>query len=268
VSDAQDKRLTRLERQVATLEAYSVEAFWIALDRAYELTLPHRQLVCIVCGKTGSRSDFVILTDRCIFGGGTLERYRCPRCDAIFGPQKYLDLSEEFVRRDYALLYGSYNEANSTENELRTFRSLDPKPGGLYLNWGCGAWNETIPQLRAEGFDVWGFEPSAPAGLNPHIATSRDQISARFDGIFSNNVIEHFREPLRQFKEFRDILKPEGVMAHSSPCYEYAYPFTRFHTLFLLGRSAHVLAEATGFRLKNQTKDGDYINLVFEVSAA
>jgi hypothetical protein len=57
-------------------------------------------------------------------------------------------------------------------------------------------------------------------------------------------------------------------MAHSSPCYEYAYPFTRFHTLFLLGRSAHVLAEATGFRLKNQTKDGEYINLVFEVSAA
>jgi hypothetical protein len=57
-------------------------------------------------------------------------------------------------------------------------------------------------------------------------------------------------------------------MAHSSPCYEYAYPFSRFHTLFLLGRSAHMLAEGTGFRLKNQTKDGEYINLVFEVSAA
>ncbi len=83
-------------------------------------------------------------------------------CDAVFGPQKYLDLPEEFVSQDYVLLYTHYAEINSTENEIRTFRSLDPKPGGLYLNWGCGTWSETIPRLRADGFDVWGFEPAAP----------------------------------------------------------------------------------------------------------
>ena len=94
--------------------------------------------------------------------------------------------------------------------------------------------------------------------------TSRDQISARFDGIFSNNVIEHFRDPRRQFEEFRRILKPGARMAHSSPCYEYAYAFTRFHTLFLLGRSTNVLAARTGFRVSDRTKDGEYINLVFE----
>ena len=107
-------------------ETYSVEAFWTALDRAYEFTLNHRELVCIVCGRTGSRSDFAILTDHCMFGGGVLERYKCPNCDAVFGPQKYLDLSEEFVNRDYALLYARYAEANSTESEIRTFRSLEP----------------------------------------------------------------------------------------------------------------------------------------------
>ena len=91
-----------------------------------------------------------------------LERYQCQVCDAVFGPQKYLDLPEEFVSQDYVLLYTHYAEINSTENEIRTFRSLDPKPGGLYLNWGCGTWSETIPRLRADGFDVWGFEPAAP----------------------------------------------------------------------------------------------------------
>ena len=141
-----------------------------------------------------------------------LERYQCPSCDAIFGPQKYLDLSEEFVSRDYALLYNRYQETNSTETEIRTFRSLDPKPGRLYLNWGCGIWSETISRLRAESFEVWGFEPSAPVS-SPYIATSRDQISARFDGIFSNNVIEHFRNPRHQFEEFLRILKPGGMMA-------------------------------------------------------
>ena len=262
MSDFPDDRLSRLERQVALVENYSVEAFWTALDRAYEAILPHRELACIVCGRSGLRSSFGILVDRCMFGGGTLERYECPVCNAVFGPQKYLDLSEEFVSRDYAILYSRYSEADSTENEMRTFRSLEPKEGQIYLNWGCGAWSEAISQLRAEGFDVWGFETNAPTS-SPYIVTGRDQILAKFDGIFSNNVIEHFRDPQRQFKEFHNILKPGGIMAHSSPCYKYAYAFTRFHTLFLLGRSADVLAERTGFRVTQRIENGEYINLVF-----
>jgi SAM-dependent methyltransferase len=262
MTESYEERLSRLERQMSLLETFTVEAFWTALDRAYDAMPPRRELECIVCGHTSSRSEFSVLTDHCMFGGGKLERYQCPACDAVFGPQKYIDLSEEFVSRDYALLYTHYNETDSSESEIRTFHSLNPKTGGLYLNWGCGAWSKAIPQLRAEGFDVWGFEPSASAS-NPYIVSSRDQISAKFDGIFSNNVIEHFRKPHRQFEEFRHILKPGGVMAHSSPCYEYAYAFTRFHTLFLLGRSADVLAARTGFRIAERTKDGEYINVVF-----
>ena len=60
------------------------------------------------------------------------------------------------------------------------------------------------------------------------------------------------------------MLKPGAVMAHSSPCYEYAYAVTRFHTLFLLGRSADALAERIGFRVKNRSKDGEYMNVIFE----
>ena len=100
MSKSPDDRLSRLESQVAQLEAYSIEAFWTALDRAYEVILPHRELACIVCGRSGLRSNFRVLMDRCMFGGGTLERYECPGCDAVFGPQKYLDLSDEFVGRD------------------------------------------------------------------------------------------------------------------------------------------------------------------------
>ena len=43
-------RLSRLEQKLELLEAYSIEAFWVALDRAYEVTLRDRELVCIVCG--------------------------------------------------------------------------------------------------------------------------------------------------------------------------------------------------------------------------
>lgn len=256
-------RLAALDQKVALIEAYFSDAFWAALDAAYDATLQHRSICCIVCGKTGLRDTFDILLDRCIFGGGRLERYRCPQCDCIFGPQKYLDLSESFVARDYQLLYSRYSEGNSTANEIRTFESLSPISGRLYLDWGCGGiWNEAIRKLRDDKWEVWGYEPNA-AVASGFVVNRRDQISARFDGIFSNNVIEHFRDPIAQFKDFHTILKVGGAMAHSSPCYEYAYSYTRFHTLFLLGRSPYVLAERTGFKIANRIQEGEYINYVY-----
>ena len=95
------------------------------------------------------------------------------------------------------------------------------------------------------------------------VVNKRSALSARFDAIFSNNVIEHFRDPVAQFREFHGLLQDGGRMAHSSPCYEYAYPFTRFHTLLLVGKSADVLAARTGFAVVDRVKDGEYINVVF-----
>ena len=151
-----DDRLTRLEQQLSRLENYSIEAFWTALDRAYEAILGERELTCTVCGLAGRRSTFIILTDECIFGGGRLERYQCRGCDAVFGPQKCLDLAQKLVDMDYTLLYSRYQEAVSTENEIRTFYSLNPKLDGVYLNWGCGTGNQTISLLRSKGYEVWG----------------------------------------------------------------------------------------------------------------
>jgi hypothetical protein len=246
-------RVERLER-----------AFWHTLDVAYTASLPFRTIRCIVCDHESKREGFGIVTDTCQFGGGTLERYCCPACDCIFGPLKYLDLPDDFVSGDYALLYATYSEADSTEREIRTFRSLAPEPSGLYLDWGCGgAWSGTVDRLRGEGFDMWGYEPCAESP-GQFVVNKREAISARFDGIFSNNVIEHFRDPVAQFRDFHTILKDGGRMAHASPCYEYSFAYTRFHSLFLLGRSPHVLAERTGFRISNQVRDGKYINLVFD----
>ncbi len=257
-----EERLARLERHVELVERFSSRSFWQALDKAYDSILLRAELKCIICDHRDGRSGYKVLVAECQFGGGRLERYQCPRCDAVFGPMKYLDLAEEIVDLDYQILYSSYQESDSTHNEIRTFRALAPKPGGLFLNWGCGTWCRTIPTLRSEGFDVWGYEPSLPESRDFMVRT-RGEISAKFDGIFSNNVIEHFRDPIAQFNEFRGYLKPGGKLAHSSPCYEYCYDFTRFHTLFLLGRSPHILAERTGFEAQQIDKDGEYVNFVY-----
>jgi hypothetical protein len=165
-------------------------------------------------------------------------------------------------RRSISILFSRYAESGSTEIELRAFRSLHAVPGSLHLIWGRGASSQNISQLRAEGFDVAGYEPSAPPSTG-HIVKWRGQISAQCDGTFSNNLIEHFRNPVGPFQDFKSLLKPNAPMAHASPCYACHYSATRFHTLFLLGRSPHVLAERTGCRLESVTTNGLFLNPLF-----
>ena len=256
-------RVTALEAQLALSERHHTNAFWSALDKIYDHVLIDRTLSCTVCGHSSKREGYEVLTSKCIFGGGKLERYRCPACDCIFGAQKFLDQAEDMLGLDYQLLYSRYREGNTTSNEIRTFNSLAPRQGNAYVNWGCGVWNTTVDRLRAEGSDVWGYEPSASVASS-FVATQKENLPTPIAGIFSNNVIEHFVDPVAQFEEFNSILPVGGRMAHSSPCYEYRYAFTRFHTIFLLGRSPEMLAARTGFKVVEKIIDGEYTNVIFE----
>jgi len=258
------ERIARLEAQHDLLRKVVVRSFWQALDLLDEVTLPGRRMMCPICDRAETREHLEQRIDTCIFGGGRLERYVCPGCGCVYGPRKFTDLSPEMIDADYTLLYDSYAEGNSTDAEIRAFRSMAPKPGGSFLNWGCGRWSHSIPALRAEGFDVWGFEPSAGNADEHFVVTSRDQISARFVGIFSNNVIEHLVRPVDDFRYFHSILQPGGYMAHASPCYEYRYTFTRFHVIFLTGDAPYVLADRSGFRVMRREADGEFINCIFE----
>jgi SAM-dependent methyltransferase len=161
------------------------------------------------------------------------------------------------------VLYARYSEGDSTANELRAFHSLRLRGGERCLDWGAGGgWNRTLTTLRDEGWDVLGYEPNA--GDAAIAATTLNDATDAFDGLFSNNVIEHFRDPPAQFRQFHRLLKPGARMAHASPCYDYCYAHTRFHSVFLLGRSPFVLAERTGFAVVDSERDGEYINYVFQ----
>jgi hypothetical protein len=241
------QKLKEQEHRLSLLDNFATYAFWHNLDLIYSNLDENRNVQCIVCDYQNKHSSFSLLTDHCQFGGGKLTRYICPKCDCVFGLLKYLDLPNSLVSADYALLYSKYSESNSIEAELESFYALNPIQQKLYLNWGCGgSWTNSISYLREQGFDVWGYEPSISRSED-FIVKHKGEISAKFDAIFSNNVIEHFRHPVHEFLYFKSILAEGGQMAHQSPCYELKYTDTRFHTLFLLGRSPHILAERTGF---------------------
>ena len=257
-------RLARLEERQRFLRDVMVRAFWTIVDRLDETTLPRRRMVCPICDRAEVREMLETRVDHCRFGGGRLERYVCPGCGCVYGPAKCLDLDPDLINADYSLLYTDYAEGDATESEMRAFRSLSPRSGGLYLDWGCGHWSQTIPKLRVEGYDVWGDDPTGLPENSAFVVYKRDQISARFEGIFSNNVIEHMLRPVEEFRYFHSILAPGARMAHASPCYRYDYAFSRFHVIFLTGDSPHVLAERSGFRIVAREENGEFINCVFE----
>lgn len=33
------------------------------------------------------------------------------------------------------------------------------RSSAAFINWGSGAWSGSVERLRADGYDVWGFEP-------------------------------------------------------------------------------------------------------------
>lgn len=257
------RQVARLERRIELLQNFAVPTQWHTLDLIYSARSPASRLRCLACAHEDDASAFETRIDQCMFGGGELVRHGCWRCGCVFGAHKYLELPSGVMEADYKLLYETYQEADSTAGEIRTFKSLDPKPGGIYLNWGSGLWSGAIDRLRAEGWDVWGFEPNTNVN-HPNVVTQRDQVSGPFDGLFSHNVIEHLRDPAAAFAEFHHLLKPGGRMAHASPCYAWAYPWTRFHVFFPLDRAPEALAERTGFTVTGKIDDGEFRVRIFD----
>ena len=237
---------------------------WRIIDHHDDLIEPGELLECELCGFEGNRKLFREYRSHCIFGGGKLLRHQCPECDVIFGAAKMLDLTDEQLKQEYELHYSVYQEGDSTAQELRAFHSLNPTKDGIYLNYGAGAWSRSVSELRADGWNVFAYEPHESAAAGDHAVTSQEQLATmKFDGIFSNNVLEHFRHPVEELKNISGYLKPQGKMAHATPCFEYLYEYTRFHLFFFPGRSRSLLARNAGLKVEDFVEDGEFMNIIF-----
>ncbi len=243
---------------------HQISTKWDIIDALEHDRVPDVELTCPLCAYRGELGKFGQLTTSCMFGGGELARHQCPECDLIFGPKKMLRLSEAELSRDYEWHYQVFSEGDSTPQEVRAFHALNPEKSGVYLNWGAGAWSKSVEVLRQEGWNVYGYEPHGSASSGgPHVINSKARLlEMRFDGIFSNNVLEHLRYPVRELSSMSELLKPGGKMSHATPCFAYLYEFTRFHLFFFLGRSRAVLAHQANLHIEDYVADGEFMNLI------
>lgn len=225
-----------------------------------------RLRLCPLCGHESMDKNFRKVRTHCAFGGGDILRHVCPACAVIFGPDKMFRLTDAELSQEYEGHYRVYEEGDSTEQELRAFHTLNPSKTGIYVNFGAGNWSSSVQRLRSEGWNVWAFEPHSSAAMQADgLISSRDQLNAmRFDGIFSNNVLEHFRYPERELAKIAMLLKPGGRMAHATPCYEYLYEYTRFHLFFFPGSSRHTLLLMAGLTELEFICDGEFMCSVMQ----
>jgi SAM-dependent methyltransferase len=240
-----------------------IALYWRNIDYIESKHTQAEHLQCALCGYLSNQSTFKVFQTICSFGGGVLKRHQCPHCDVIFGAKKMLDLSEAELSHEYTLHYSVYEEGDSTAQEIRSFESLNPNKQGIYLNYGSGAWSKSVPLLRQAGWNVLGYEPhTAVNNVDWCISNPQQLAQFKFDGIFTNNVLEHFRHPANAIQVIATHLKPNGLLALTTPCYEYLYEYTRFHLYFFLGRSREVLIQQTGLNLVQFQQDGEFMNMV------
>jgi len=257
---------TPLDEIQRTLLRHQIACKWDTIDYLERgLPIAENELICPLCGHSNRLDATTRFESFCIFDGGRLIRFQCAGCELIFGPLKVLRLTPAQLTREYEWHYMAFSEGDSTKAEMQAFNALGPKKSGRYLNWGSGGWSMTLQNLRREGFNVVGFEPHQSATKEGEgIITSRDELaSQRFDGIFSNNVLEHLRYPIEELQLMASLLTAGGRMAHATPCYEYLYEYTRFHLFFYLGRSKKVLAEKVGLDLQEFVVDGEFMCGIF-----
>ncbi len=131
----------------------------------------------------------------------------------------------------YDTIGKDYNATRQADPYLvsRLLALLQPQPGKIYLDIGCGTGNYTCA-LAGEGMDLVGVEPSvkmlADAKLKHRgidwLIGSAEEIPAAdqtFDGIVATLTVHHWTNIRKAFIELNRVLKDNGriVMFTSTP---------------------------------------------------
>ena len=264
----QELFLQKQEQNIGAIARQLMLTKWKMIDSLIKVTEhPDDVLTCDICGYSQKRSEYETKITDCIFNGGKLVRYVCPGCGVIFGPTKFLAQGQKGIDEDYWVHYLGFSEGDSTYKEERAFFMLKPEKEKIYLNYGCGRWTKSLQKLRNKGFNVYGYEPYAPEIDNPYLITNKERLKEmRFDGIYSNDVLEHFIHPIGDLKFMATLLQENGKMSHCTSCYVYKYEYTRFHTHFFTGDSVYILADKAGLKIDEFCDDlakNDFICYVF-----
>lgn len=150
------------------------------------------------------------------------EYRQCSVCALVFVPTDY-HLSHESERAEYDL---HRNDLNDVGYRRFLSRLADPLATRLTspshgLDFGCGPGPLLAKLLESKGHMV--------AVYDPFYAQHPKTLEHSYDFITCTEVVEHFREPAREFELLFRCLKPSGILALMTKLVIDADAFSRWH---------------------------------------
>ncbi len=137
------------------------------------------------------------------------------------------------------------------------------------LDVGCGN-GEFVKYLQNKGWDVYGTDLSPEAVKNSSHLVGKERIrvgvfhkqefNQKYDMVSFWHVLEHIDNPLEYLNKANKILRKNGVVVAESPNFDsinlnlfrkfYSWIMVPDHVIYYNERAVRVLAQKTGFRVK------------------
>lgn len=167
---------------------------------------------CILCG--GSTEFFQIWREN--------EYLKCRSCSSLMlNPRDYIDEIKEKAR---------YEEHNNDVEDKRYQAFVSPivnevlkeyKKNDMGLDFGSGTGPVISKLLKDKGYRIKEYDP--------FFANYPSRLEERYDYIVCCEVVEHFHDPVSEFKLLKSLLKTRGTIYIMTSIYKEDIDFTSWN---------------------------------------
>jgi len=203
----------------------------------------NKRLDCLVCGsKTHLICDKEIKVTYSV----------CNKCGFIYKDKEYhLDYDDEYRE------YNTHNNSFESVGYVKMFQEfikkhINPlKISGKVLDYGSGPGPVLKELLKKKGLDVYDYDP--------FFNVNDEYLKYKYNLIISTEVIEHFSNPLEEFKHLVSILAKGGYIVVMTTFNNYSeeeflkwrYRREASHISFFSIRTLEYIAKVTQLRVLN-----------------
>ncbi|MGJ3236652.1 class I SAM-dependent methyltransferase [Marivirga sp.] len=153
-----------------------------------------------------------------------LDRYyfKCPTCSAIFISKQFLPNQNKEIER--------YETHNNDIKDPGYRKFVSPITQAILtsfnenhqgLDFGSGPGPVITSMLREKGFNVETYDP--------FFDYRPDVLNNTYDYIACCEVVEHFHDPMMEFKRLRSLLKPKGKLLIMTDLYNEKQNFDNWY---------------------------------------
>ena len=106
-------------------------------------------------------------------------------------------------------------------------RVLSWTGGRRFLDYGIGYNTTYVEPVRAMGIDLWGCDISEAVPYEDHVVRLPDHeailFEEPFDGIISQDCVEHFHDPFVDWRRLQELIRPGGIILAGTPALEWLW---------------------------------------------